>query len=651
MCFSTCGFGKIKTVFKTKRVKTRGCYFLVSLASGTKVVYGSFKLKIGDVVLFTPYGVYVPRYSHSFDQVRVWGIKCDGFVCTPYDLCLSTCCFRPASARLVCQAAERFGSCGRACVVKPALNRSNLVWIGDLNRALSFNTNWRVEQIKLERVVSFEGPVGLFNTNEDLFCFRAAFCVFKNSFSLLKWFASTDNVIENSVRDFFVYVASVSGVCVNFCPAEATVRVSVLNERLLLWRGYVRLFNEVVLVWGCHVVSILGRLDFGTALDVCPSSSLLFFVKASRHLKLPAIKRALNAFVLDSSILIYVKLKRLDLKARHLFVNFASFKSKPCLKLLFKSFGLLHRIGVSLVKMESFLFLKLPFWRLDVCSLCDVLGECLKLNGLASLKCSKIEKPDSEAKACCFDDFMSARRYLSGFGFAEVRTSGFVNTSQPQPAELESCVEIYGNKKESLFVSRSVLPRLANCYFKGYQLFCGVYELGKINVGSELANVFCLIGDKYALTHLLWSFRYMFSWPLIVEASSSSPSGWFVYDSNSKLVGMCGQLANNRLYFEAIWLQISDSNGLRTSESFVHITSVVMKLLNKEKLRVLIFGLQRFVSALCVVSVLQVCELTAFSLVVLKLKLRSLDPEMLVELFLALEAFASECEAELAWKC
>ncbi len=52
--------------------------------------------------------------------------------------------------------------------------------------------------------------------------------------------------MENSVRDFFVYVASAWGVCVNFCPAEATKRVSVLNERLLLRKGYVRLVNEVV---------------------------------------------------------------------------------------------------------------------------------------------------------------------------------------------------------------------------------------------------------------------------------------------------------------------------------------------------------------------------------------------------------------------
>ncbi len=385
-----------------------------------------------------------------------------------------------------------------------------------------------------------------------MFCFKASFCVFKDSFGLLKWFASTGNIMENSVRDFFVYAASACGVCINFCPIGATVRGSVLNERLLLWKGYVRLANDVVLVWGNHVVSILGRLDFGTALDVCPSSSLLFFIKASRRLKLSAIKRALSTFVLDSSVLIYVKLKRLDLKARHLFVNFVLFKSKSCFELLFKSFGLLRRIGVSMVKMESFLFLKLPFWRLDICSFCDVLGECLKLSGLGPAEWFKLEKACLETKPCCFDAFMLSRRYLSGFGFAEVKTSSFVNAKQAKPTELENCIEVYGKKKESLFVRRSVLPRLADCHFKGYRLFCGVYELGKVNVGSDLANVFCLIGDEHVLAHLFWSLRYMFPWPLMVESSPSSPSCWLVYDSSCKLVGMCGKLVNDGSYFEAV---------------------------------------------------------------------------------------------------
>ncbi len=258
------------------------------------------------------------------------------------------------------------------------------------------------------------------------------------------------------------------------------------------------------------MVSILGCLDFGTALGVYPSGSLLFFVKASRRLKAPAIKRVLSTFVLDSSVLIYVKLKRLDLKARHLFVNFALFKSKFCFKLLFKSFGLFRRIGVSLIKMGSFLFLKLPFWRLDICSFCDVLGECLKLDGLGSTECLEFGRLGLASKPCCFDVFMSARRYLSGFGFAEVRTSSFVNANQAAPAKLKSCVEIYGKKKHSLFVRHSVLPRLANC-FEDYRFFRGVYELGKVNVGSELANTLGLIGNEYALAHLFWRFRCMMS--------------------------------------------------------------------------------------------------------------------------------------------
>ncbi len=69
--FSACGFGEVKTVFKAERVRARGHYFLVNLTSETKVVYASLKLKIGDVVLFAPYGAYVPRYSYSSDRVFV----------------------------------------------------------------------------------------------------------------------------------------------------------------------------------------------------------------------------------------------------------------------------------------------------------------------------------------------------------------------------------------------------------------------------------------------------------------------------------------------------------------------------------------------------------------------------------------------------
>ncbi|XXM93758.1 hypothetical protein AAHH84_00090 [Candidatus Hodgkinia cicadicola] len=650
-CFGVGGFGKIKAVFKARRVSARGCYFLVKLGSGAKVVYGSHILKIGDVVLFAPYGAYTPRYSRSFGPALVWGVKCDGFVCTPYDLCLSSCCFRPVFARLVSQVVGRFGDWGRACVVKPALNRSNLVWVGDLSCALSSSTNWHIEQIKLERAVSFEGAVGLFNTSQDVFCFRASFCVFKDSFSLLKWFASTDNVIENSVRDFFVYASSAWGVNVNFCPVEANVRVSVLNERLLLWKGYVRLVDEVVVAWGNHVVSILGRLDFGTALDIRPSGSLLFFVKASWRLKVSAIKRALSAFVLDSSALIYVKLRRLGLKARHLFVNFVLLKSKPCSRQLFKRFGLLRRVGASLVKIGPFLFLKLPFWRLDVCGFCDVLGECLRLGGLKPPERFKLEDSGLASKPCCFDVFMSARRCLSGFGFVEVRTSSFVNAKKAKPAELESCVEIYGKKKESLFVRRTLLPCLTNFYFKGCRLFWGVYELGKVNVGSELVNALCLIGDERVLAHLFWSFRYVFAWPLVAEATTTSPSGWLVYDSSSKLVGACGQLASNRWYFEATWIQTLDPNRLRANGCCVHVANAVVKLLDKQKLRLLVFGFQRYVSALCAVSVSQVCELATSSLIALKLKLRSFNLATLPKLFSAFEAFASEHEAELVWTC
>ncbi len=62
---------KVEAVFKTKRMRARGRYFLVKLASGAKVGYGSLKLKVGDVILFAPYRSYVPRYLRSFDRALV----------------------------------------------------------------------------------------------------------------------------------------------------------------------------------------------------------------------------------------------------------------------------------------------------------------------------------------------------------------------------------------------------------------------------------------------------------------------------------------------------------------------------------------------------------------------------------------------------
>ncbi len=139
----------------------------------------------------------------------------------------------------------------------------------------------------------------------------------------------------------------------------------------------------------------------------------------------------------------------------------------------------------------------------------------------------------------------------------------------------------------------------------------------------------------------------MFSWPLVVEALMTTPLGWLVYDSSSKPVGVCGKLANDRWYFETAWTQDLDPSGLGAGAWFVRVVNVVVKLFNSQNLQVLVVGFQRYVSALCAVSVSQVCELAASSLIVLKLKLRSLNSVMLPKLFSALECFVGKHEAEL----
>ncbi len=61
--------------------------------------------------------------------------------------------------------------------------------------------------------------------------------------------------------DFFVFISSVYGVFVHINYADARLRNSVANERLLLLSGFIKLANELVLSSGERLFSVIGVLD------------------------------------------------------------------------------------------------------------------------------------------------------------------------------------------------------------------------------------------------------------------------------------------------------------------------------------------------------------------------------------------------------
>ncbi len=61
--------------------------------------------------------------------------------------------------------------------------------------------------------------------------------------------------------DFFVFISSVYGVFIHVNYADARLRNSVVNERLLLLSGYIKLANKLVSSSNERLFSIIGVLD------------------------------------------------------------------------------------------------------------------------------------------------------------------------------------------------------------------------------------------------------------------------------------------------------------------------------------------------------------------------------------------------------
>ncbi len=211
-------------------------------------MYHSNVVAAGCIVLFFPYKVYVPRYSESFNNRAIHDLRCDGFLVTPYDLGIGTVYNRVLFCDAVC--AFEF----------------NDIFAIELNAAGSklARPNITFSNIKRRQLGLTCGLRALANVKQlrrALVYINSLWRVHRDSFCLLRWFVNTKNTAGGNVYDFFVFISSVYGVFVHINYADARLRNSVANERLLLLSGFIKLANELVLSSDERLFSIIGVLD------------------------------------------------------------------------------------------------------------------------------------------------------------------------------------------------------------------------------------------------------------------------------------------------------------------------------------------------------------------------------------------------------
>ncbi len=244
-CSANCLFCVV--MFCVRRGRAGG-YLLLKSDNKIVLVYHSNVVTAGCAVLFFPYKAYVPRYSEGFDNRTVYNLRCDGFLVTPYDLGIGTVYDRVMFCDVVC-ALESSG------VFAIELN------ITDSKLARSKLTFSNIKLRELALTCDLRKLAGVRRLNRDLVYVSSLWCVYRDSFCLLRWFINTKNVAGGSVRDLFLFISSVYGVFVHINYADARLRNSVASERLLLLGGYIKLANEVVLSSSERLFSVIGVLD------------------------------------------------------------------------------------------------------------------------------------------------------------------------------------------------------------------------------------------------------------------------------------------------------------------------------------------------------------------------------------------------------
>ncbi|XXM93346.1 MAG: hypothetical protein AAI946_00200 [Candidatus Hodgkinia cicadicola] len=659
LCIAKCSFCVVVRCFKLARFANHsGCYLLLRAGNEFVLAYCSKFVAIRSVVLFSRYCVYVPKYLESFNARSVYGVKCNGFLVTPYDLSASSVYNRV----VLSNAASASAVSVRKLNKLDAINASLLTELMCLTKRISISSS----NIKLKRVELKRGLLTLSakQLSWELLCVSASWCVYKDSLRLLQWYVSANCSLEGSVRDFFVFISRLHNAFVYIGHSHTLLRNSVLNERLLLSEGYISLANEMLISEGGSLSSVVGVLDIDCFWKKAVNSNPVFVISSNARLSLNAVKRILSVLVLDSSRLSYTRLRTLALKVKHFFINFASvgIGLHTNWNVLCRRLKLLKLIGVTAVNIGAIVFLTLPIWRLDLINFVNVMRFWdIKLNRNCYLS-AKFQNGCKRRIVAYTTRHLSVlmliRRYFSGFGFIEFKTSCLLSKQAVDLFADLSCAPVYSVNND-LFVKCSAAPELIACYSKHKFAACGVYELCKLSTSSATREAFCIIGDSQVFSHLFYSFyRTLFrSLPLIVKSAGNS---WQVLDLNLEHVCLCDKLSYSVLsrynltkelfYFESV-CKIASELLAQSATHVFNATDVIITLKPISELHNFVYKLQRYTSMLCSVRVLCCSRCLSSVLVSLRLKCFAPFPDLFCAVCLVLEDFITQNSSEILWKC
>ncbi len=640
--FANCFFCVV--MFCVKRAHAGG-YLLLRSNNGIVLVYHTNVLTAGCIVLFFPYRAYVPRYSDSFDNRAVCSLRCDGFLVTPYDLGIGAVYNRV----LFCDVVSAF-EFNAAFAIELNVTDSKLA-----RSELAFSN---IKLRKLAPTCDLRKLANVQRLNRDLVYVSSLWCAYRDSFCLLRWFINARHAVGGNVYDFFWFISSVWGVFVHINYADARLRNSVANERLLILGGYIKLVNEVVLSSDERLFSVIGVLDIDWLRDENVAYNVLFVISLAARFSIILIGRVLSLFVLDSALFRYSIFRALKLGIRYLFLSSAVISANVCFccGVLYSSVKLLRLAGIVATIVGAVVFLKLPVWRLDLIS---------SINSLRHWRTSFERKRflDKLKRSCehvvlietYFNVLMTLRRYFNGFGFREFKTDCFLYKQHVRLFRALSFVLLY-TVNSNLFVRCSAVPNLAVQYSRHSSTVCGVYETGKLTANCRTFEFFCVIGGSQIFFHLFCSvyntfFRIL---PLIVKASGDD---WQVLDLSLNTVCACGKLScfalrfygfvKNVFYFEC---RNDSSNRLPQPLAVCVFNSVyfIVEVGIVFGLRKFASELQRYNSMLCSVRLQSSNCFASFGLVILSLKSFVLSFGFFKNLCLVLENFIQSSDGKLA---
>ncbi|AHL30941.1 MAG: hypothetical protein HCTETUND1_132 [Candidatus Hodgkinia cicadicola] len=647
-CFANCVFGVVLLCVKHSAA---GWYLLLKLSNKIVLVYHSSAVTVGSAVLFFPYKVYAPRYSEGFDNRTVYGLRCDGFLVTPYDLGVGAVYNRV----LFCDALRQ-----------PEFNDTfaTELSVADSKLALSDIVFSNIKLQRLTPACNLRALASVKQLNRDLVYVDSLWCVYRDSFCLLRWFLSTRNVAVGNVYDVFLFLSSVYGVFFHVNYADSRLRNSVLNERLFL-SGYVNLANKLVLSSNERLFSVVGVLDIDWLREERADYSAAFVISSNARFNTSLIRRALGLFVLDGSVFRCSKFRTLKLGIKYLFLNSAVAGASHCFccNVLYSSVKMLKLTGIVATSVGAIMFLKLPVWRLDLMSSIDSLqcwrasfGRAFSLNR-ANCNCKPKALNAALARAY-FNVLMIIGRYLNGFGFREFKTDCFLYKQHVRLFKALSFVSLY-TVSCNLFIRCSAVPNLAVQYFKHSSTVCGVYETGKLTINCKAFDFVCVIGDSQIFSHLFCSVYNTFfrTLPLIVKSSGDD---WQVFDLSLSAVCACGKLSylalrfygfvKNVFYFECrndSRLRLAQTLTVYVFNSICFVVEVGTALGTHSFAR----KLQRYNSMLCSVRLQPSNCSVSLSLVILSLKCFAPGFGFFCNLCLVLENFIQSNDSKLVWRC